>query len=79
MLGRAPDKQTPILTKTTICTDELTLRSAVILEKMIVFQIVKKLSDFVEFESLFMCFQDPMPGTYPEPAESSIHPHMLFL
>jgi hypothetical protein len=39
----------------------------------------KILPHFIEPESLFRLSQEPATGPYPDPVESSLHPHTLFL
>jgi hypothetical protein len=52
--------------------------SNVFLKKLIVAQIVKKSPPFTKTESLLPCSQEATTGSYPEPDESSQHPHTLF-
>jgi hypothetical protein len=54
----------------------LTPWSRVLLEKLTVFQLVKKFSSFMELEGLLPHSQVPANCHYPEPARSSPHPHI---
>jgi hypothetical protein len=47
------------------------------LEKLIVIQLIKKFSEFVEPKDSFLCSQKLATGPYPKPDESSPHTHTL--
>jgi hypothetical protein len=60
------------------CVNRLTIRSRVILWKLIVTQLAKKFPPFMEPDGSLPCSQQPTAGPYPEPDESSPHLPSLF-